>query len=665
MSFCVRDGDEAEALAAASVRDAREAELLDEGHRAQHMLDVVEVDVLAIGGHHDVLGPADEAQPALVVELAHVAGVQPALGIDDLCRGVVVAKVAGHDVGTPGKDLPDAVVVWVEDLDLHTGNGLAHCAGLSAAWLGHRHGEHGARLGEAVAFRQVQPEAGEQLLGVLGKGSASADEDPDVAAKAAVDPPEEEAPKVEASGLADGPVEVHGLVEGKLDQGTLALHLVADPTLEDLPQRGHTDHAGDAAFLEAVAQAVCGELVEVVDAGAHGQGQQQAAGELKGVVQGQHAEQAVVLREREQRPEAGHHGTQVAMGEHDPLGVAGGTGGVEDAREGVGVEVCVWQAADSARCTGLSEILHGEVVDQLAHVLSGNRVEKSDAGAAGTQDVGQLVELHLGRDRDEHAAGTKDAEAASHPAGVVLAAQDDPVAWLETLGGQPDGDGLGLAEELLEGDALEAVLVGPEQRGCHLVAVGSLFEQLDQVVVGPEWLLLSRELCFDLGADVVLDVPGMDVDDVVSPVNVLRVPVQVLLLGVLQPGVGRSDVGTGEAVVVGGREGHELVDDGGLPFVALGHTQQRLRDGSRDGGQGPLGHGPDALAQAPEDAGGPAGGLLVVVLDVVRLGLSPGVEEVYQRVSGASLRLYFRLNRPMSSTRRLTLRGAVSELPSW
>ena len=129
------------------------------------LLDLDAVDVLAAADDHVLLAVGDEEE-ALVVEVADVAGVQPAVGIDRLGGGLGLVPVAGHEDRA----------------------GDAHLAGLarrrasspSASTIFSRHGRHGRpdrgrlvegvlagddrghrrRLGEPVGVRRARRRSG-------------------------------------------------------------------------------------------------------------------------------------------------------------------------------------------------------------------------------------------------------------------------------------------------------------------------------------------------------------------------------------------------------------------------------------------------------------------------------------------------------------------------
>src|SRR5690554_5119633 len=100
---------------------------------AQGRLDLRRVAVEAADDEH-VLEPAGDAQVALLVQAADVAGVQPALLIKGAAGGLGVAEIALHQVEATQADL--AVVprgyrlaLRVEDRQLGTGNRPAAGAG--------------------------------------------------------------------------------------------------------------------------------------------------------------------------------------------------------------------------------------------------------------------------------------------------------------------------------------------------------------------------------------------------------------------------------------------------------------------------------------------------------------------------------------------------------
>ena len=97
--------DGVDGLAPALVGHAEHGRLEHGRVAEQHVLDLGAVDVLAAGDDH-VLGPVDEVHVAVVVHVAEVAGVVPA--VDE--RGgrlLGLVPVADHDVLAPDDHLAD------------------------------------------------------------------------------------------------------------------------------------------------------------------------------------------------------------------------------------------------------------------------------------------------------------------------------------------------------------------------------------------------------------------------------------------------------------------------------------------------------------------------------------------------------------------------------
>ena len=78
---------------------------LDQGVGAQPVLEHGRGDVLAAGGDQDLLLAAGDPDEALVVDLAEVAGVEPAVGVERLGGRRVVVPVAGEDLAAPEQQL--------------------------------------------------------------------------------------------------------------------------------------------------------------------------------------------------------------------------------------------------------------------------------------------------------------------------------------------------------------------------------------------------------------------------------------------------------------------------------------------------------------------------------------------------------------------------------
>src|SRR5690606_14876884 len=103
------------------------------------------------------------------VDLAHVARVEPSVGLDRLRGGFRIVEVALHDLWPARQDLPIRA-----DSDLRTGNWLAHGSQL------HRAGaigtEYRRSLGKSVAFVNGQARGPEEPGDLRRQGRAPRDE---------------------------------------------------------------------------------------------------------------------------------------------------------------------------------------------------------------------------------------------------------------------------------------------------------------------------------------------------------------------------------------------------------------------------------------------------------------------------------------------------------
>ena len=141
--------------------------LADQRVRGLHLrLDVGRRHVLAGRVDDDLLLAVDDLQVAVLVELADVAGVEPAVVVDRL-RGLVgLVAVALHDHGRADQHL-----AVLRQLDLHARRGRTDGADLDLVRRVRRAGA--ARLGHAPQLRQRQAERVVELdhLARRGRGA--------------------------------------------------------------------------------------------------------------------------------------------------------------------------------------------------------------------------------------------------------------------------------------------------------------------------------------------------------------------------------------------------------------------------------------------------------------------------------------------------------------
>ncbi len=120
------------------------------GVQAEDRLDVLGVDLLPVRQGQHVLLPAAEDEETLGRDLAEVAGVVPAVGVDDRGGRRRVVPVAEEPVLAASEDL-----AVVGDPHLDPGDRLADRARAVAAGPGE--GDHRPHLGGAIALEDVDP----------------------------------------------------------------------------------------------------------------------------------------------------------------------------------------------------------------------------------------------------------------------------------------------------------------------------------------------------------------------------------------------------------------------------------------------------------------------------------------------------------------------------
>ena len=149
--------------------------LADERIRPDRVLECGRSDVLAAGRHDDLLLAAGDGQETVSVEVADVAGLEPALIIERLRGRLRVLPVLLEDVHALDLDL-----AVVDHPNRDTGERGADSADLRLG--GEVHGRRGGRLCEAVALQDHNAEAVEEVPEVFAERCGTGDRVLDVAA---------------------------------------------------------------------------------------------------------------------------------------------------------------------------------------------------------------------------------------------------------------------------------------------------------------------------------------------------------------------------------------------------------------------------------------------------------------------------------------------------
>lgn len=157
---------------------ADDHDLFDVFGAAEHVLDELWRNVFAGGEFEDVFLAVGDFEVAAADEGADVAGVEPAVGLDDLCGVFGVFVVAHHDVGSAGEDF-----AVVGEFHFDTAEDGSDGADFDHFVSGVVDGDDGGGLAEAVAFVDVDAGGGEDAYHVGLDGAGAGDDGQVVAAE--------------------------------------------------------------------------------------------------------------------------------------------------------------------------------------------------------------------------------------------------------------------------------------------------------------------------------------------------------------------------------------------------------------------------------------------------------------------------------------------------
>ena len=313
----------------------------DVGAELEVVFNVAGRDVLAARGDDDVLEPVLDAQEAIGIDGAAVAGVQPAISVDGLPRLLGQFPVASENIGPAHQHL----VIGAEP---DFGALCAHPGGADADAVGRHRGAEAAGLGHAKSFQQVNADGHvpAQQVGRHGGGAGHGGLDvlqPEKAAQ--IGQHQLLLPGVAGGAPAgDGPAIEPGLRHGRaLGQhlgidfarhGQGILHVQGDLGVHFFPEPGRAeDHMGR-------------NLTHVVEDGAGVLRKMHGLTLRQWVVGGAHALGDVAQRQKRQGPvqrlqlqvllHAVDLKHQVAVADHGPFRCAGGARGVDQERNVLG-----------------------------------------------------------------------------------------------------------------------------------------------------------------------------------------------------------------------------------------------------------------------------------------------------------------------------------------
>ena len=425
-------------------------------------------DILATGRDDQLLLPAGDREVALVVQLADVAGAEPAVTADRLRGGGLVVPVAAeHHVA------PEQHLAVVGDPDRDPGYGLADRADLEV--LRQPHGAGGRGLGQAVALVDRDADAAEEVTQPGAQRGTAEDRGGAAAAErgaqlAVHQPVEQGVLEPQGKPGTAGVLRLAPCHRGRLgnrEDPALALLacLLHGAVVDLLEHPWHREHQGRPEFGQVGQQflhvgrvADGGPRVEATDLDRPGED-----------VRERQEQQDLGVGVEQLRSTGAHGpdlGQQVAVGQLAALGAPRGARGVDQSGHVVGADLAAagvhvvvgdlgaqcGQLVDCAR--GAVELPYvGQVGQPVAHRVDGGAVRRGlDHDGPGPR-VGQDPLDLLGRRRLVHrhgdAAGGEDGEVHQRPLVAGAGQQPHPVAALQAAGQQALGHREHLRREFL------------------------------------------------------------------------------------------------------------------------------------------------------------------------------------------------------------------------
>ncbi len=385
--------------------------------------------------------------------------MEPAVVVQDLAGAGGILVVAQHDVVAPAYDLAFAGLgIDIVQPDFHSVGGDAD--GADALGLVHHHVAHErGGFGQTVAHGIRETAVLEELFhGRVHLGAAHAEE-----------------AEFPAEGLHQTRADEH-----VQDLGHVLLQPGEDAALLDrrddtvpvdlLHDERHREHDGRSHLLHGRNQdARSRGFLQVVAAGTHVEGVDGRNAHLIGVCDGKDRQEPVLLEAR-LRLEGGRQIVgDVPVRKHHALGVAGGSGGVDDRGQVVRLGHGGPSVALEIFVVLLDE-LEGLDVDDKGHPLVAGRRNlagealgnEDDLGLGVGEDVRDLVLGAVRKDGNGDAPERGRGEKSDDPVGHALREDRHLVAGADPVAGHPLGELVALGAERFVGIALAAVheLVG-------------------------------------------------------------------------------------------------------------------------------------------------------------------------------------------------------------
>ena len=438
-----------------------DADVGDDGGGAVDGLELLESNVFSVESLDEVLLAVDDLEMAVLVPLADIAGLEPAVRGESGGSLLGVLVVLGEHRGATEPDLTLGVglvggeVAGIGEVDKLGLNGSGHGTdGLSSPFVGVLETAHGGRLGKTIADNHRADSHGDKLLGILGDGATAVQAELHATTGGILDLLEHDSVKKTTSWQTHAhelllkskrtPEEVAHDRASSVDLGENAL-------LDSLPDGGNTN------------QNAGGELADIAEAVAH-----RGVGKGLGVTvtHGGTPVKAGVLENELENVSEGKVGQEAVTGANEGLDDGGDT---SDCNESV--------SNNSGTETQVCDKLTGS--DNVA-VLEGHTL----GGTSRTRGVHDAAEvLRGGRDRRD---------------GVLLAELDELVEVQDC--------NAALGPELLNVGILGLVLVVPDNMGDVLGVLKNAVEGREEMGVEEDSLGLGSDhgILETLGAESVV-----------------------------------------------------------------------------------------------------------------------------------------------------------------
>ena len=269
--------------------------------------------------------------------------------------------------------------------------------------------------------------------------------------------------------------------EERTNKRALLLHLFLNAIEDEVKELWHAGEDGDIALLQGPEQIASVERFEIDDAHGNRERQEQVGHLGERMKKRQNAENGVFGADIEDFADAIAFALDIAVREHDSLGIAGSARGVENQGDvascyGDGLEVARPGGEDFGKLAQTFDELTAVHEDEFdGQVLGGfagggetSTIAEQQDGVGINEELADLVGVKSGVERDSGIGGRQNAEVGGGPSGVVGGEESALRSARETLREQPPANGFGHVAELGEGIAFDRCGARGDGRGFTL-----------------------------------------------------------------------------------------------------------------------------------------------------------------------------------------------------